>query len=372
MTQTLAHLPLRPSVFLTRGMFWLGISILGAAVFFGEGLAELLTAWSLPEYSHGPLIPALSLLLFLRQLKTEPIMAGPVTDRGAGLLLAGLALALALGGKLLGIGDIVAYGLILWIGALLLISFGWTQGRTFWPPVVHLVYMLPLPGALYYGVSTWLQGVSSELGVWFLQLMSVPVYLEGNIIDLGVYKLHVAEACSGLRYLFPIMSFSYIFAVLYQGPVWHKAVLLISAAPITVLMNSVRIAIAGIIVDRWGLEHVEGFSHFFEGWVIFLSCVALLFLLAWMLLFFRRDRVRLIDALDLDTSGLVAQAMRITLTEPSRALVGAALAVTTLAAAWQAVPERALCPGRARSFRAVPRPNWRMAFKFGPCARPRC
>jgi exosortase D (VPLPA-CTERM-specific) len=342
MTQTLAHLPLRPSVFLTRGMFWLGISILGAAVFFGEGLAELLTAWSLPEYSHGPLIPALSLLLFLRQLKTEPIMAGPVTDRGAGLLLAGLALALALGGKLLGIGDIVAYGLILWIGALLLISFGWTQGRTFWPPVVHLVYMLPLPGALYYGVSTWLQGVSSELGVWFLQLMSVPVYLEGNIIDLGVYKLHVAEACSGLRYLFPIMSFSYIFAVLYQGPVWHKAVLLISAAPITVLMNSVRIAIAGIIVDRWGLEHVEGFSHFFEGWVIFLSCVALLFLLAWMLLFFRRDRVRLIDALDLDTSGLVAQAMRITLTEPSRALVGAALAVTTLAAAWQAVPERAL------------------------------
>jgi exosortase len=72
--------------------------------------------------------------------------------------------------------------------------------------------------------------------------MSVPVFLEGNIIDLGVYKLHVAEACSGLRYLFPILSFSYIFAVLYKGPMWHKAVLLISAAPITVLMNSVRIA----------------------------------------------------------------------------------------------------------------------------------
>ena len=69
---------------------------------------------------------------------------------------------------------------------------------------------------------------------------SVPVYLEGNIIDLGVYKLHVAEACSGLRYLFPILSFSYIFAVLSKGPMWHKAVLLISAAPITVLMNSLH------------------------------------------------------------------------------------------------------------------------------------
>ena len=56
--------------------------------------------------------------------------------------------------------------------------------------------------------------------------MGVPVYLDGNVIDLGVYKLQVAEACSGLRYLFPIMSFSYVFAVLYRGPVWHKLVLL--------------------------------------------------------------------------------------------------------------------------------------------------
>ena len=80
--------------------------------------------------------------------------------------------------------------------------------------------------------------ISSELGVWFLRLLSVPVFLEGNIIDLGLYKLQVAEACSGLRYLFPIMSFSYVFCMLYSGPRWHKAVLLLSAVPLTVLMNS--------------------------------------------------------------------------------------------------------------------------------------
>ena len=40
-------------------------------------------------------------------------------------------------------------------------------------------------------------------------------------------KLQVAEACSGLRYLFPIMSFTYVFAVLYRGPVWLKLVLLL-------------------------------------------------------------------------------------------------------------------------------------------------
>ena len=247
------------------GLFWLGIAVLGAALFFYDGLAQLFGAWQMPEYSHGPLIPVLSGFLLLRHLKTVPVQTGPVTDRGPGLALLIFALALGAAGRLINVGDIVAYALILWVSAILLISFGWRTGRQFWPSVLHLVYMLPLPGALYYGVSTYLQGVSSELGVYFLDLLQIPVFLEGNIIDLGVYKLHVAEACSGLRYLFPILSFSYIFAVLYRGPMWHKALLLISAAPITIFMNSVRIALAGVVVNNYGLEYVDGFTHFFEG-----------------------------------------------------------------------------------------------------------
>ena len=324
------------------GLVWLGLAVLAAGVVFREGIAELLRAWQAPEYSHGPLIPILSGLLFLRQLKTVPVNDGPVADRGAGLALLVLAVLVAVAGKMIRIPDIVAYGLILWTWAILLISFGWRTGKHFWPPVLHLVYMLPLPGALYYGLSTWLQVISSELGVWFLRLLAVPVFLEGNIIDLGVYKLHVAEACSGLRYLFPILSFSYIFAVLYQGPTWHKALLLISAAPITVFMNSVRIAIAGVIVDRWGLEHVEGFSHFFEGWVIFLSCVAILFGLAWLLVRLRRDRIGLVEALDLETEGLGTQARRVLLVRPSAALIAGAVLMVALAGAWAALPGRAV------------------------------
>ena len=339
-TNPLARLPGTLGVLRTWGFFWLVVAVLGAIVFFQDGIGELFRAWQLPEYSHGPLIPVLSSLLFLRQLKTVPVVPGVLPDRWPGVALMCVALLVGLAGKLIQINDIVAYAMILWVGAILLINFGWGRGKHFWPPVLHLIYMLPLPGALYYGVSTYLQGVSSELGVYFLQLLNVPVYLEGNIIDLGVYKLHVAEACSGLRYLFPILSFSYIFAVLYKGPIWHKAVLLISAAPITVLMNSVRIAIAGVIVDRYGLEHVEGFSHFFEGWVIFLSCVMILFGLAWCMLFLRRDRLSLADALDLDTTGLGAQIMRLQHVQPSAALITAALLATFLATAWQMVPQR--------------------------------
>ena len=336
------------------GMFWLALAVAAAGVVFRDGIDELLRAWQTPEYSHGPLIPILSALLFLRHLKAVPVQDGPVNDRWPGVLLMVLALALGFGGQMIGIGDIVAYGLILWVGAVLLISFGWRTGRQFWPPVVHLVFMLPLPGALYYGVSIFLQGVSSELGVWFLHLLRVPVFLEGNIIDLGDYKLHVAEACSGLRYLFPILSFSYIFAVLYQGPTWHKAVLLLAAAPITVVLNSVRIAIAGMIVQHVGVGWVEGFTHFFEGWVIFLSSVGLLFLLAWVMVLMRRPRIGLVEALDLDTEGLGTQAMRLRLVQPSKALIAGALMSVALAASWQAVPSRAAVVVDRDPFAAFP------------------
>ncbi len=322
------------------GIFWLIVATVAAGFFYWDGIAELLKAWQLPEYSHGPLIPLLSGLLFLRQLKTVPVNDGPVNDRWPGVVLLIVAVALGFAGNMIEIRDIVAYALILWVGAILLISFGWKTGKHFWPPVVHLVYMLPLPGALYYGVSTYLQGISSELGVYFLQLIRVPVFLEGNIIDLGVYKLQVAEACSGLRYLFPILSFSYIFAVLYKGPMWHKAILLISAAPITIFMNSVRIAVAGVIVNNFGLSHLEGFSHFFEGWVIFISCILILFGLAWVMVKMRRDRLGLIQALDLDTEGLGTQAKRILLIRPSAALITAAVLVVALSAAWYSTPKR--------------------------------
>ncbi len=314
--------------------------IIGAVLFFGDGIEELLRAWQLPEYSHGPLIPVLSAFLFLRELRPVPPNYGPVPDRWPGVVVLIFALVLGAMGRLLGIGDLAAYGLILWVAAVLLISFGWHTGRQFWPSVLHLVYMLPLPGALYYGVSTWLQLISSELGVFFLDLIRVPVFLDGNIIDLGVYRLHVAEACSGLRYLFPILSFSYIFAVLYQGPKWHKAALLLSAVPITVLMNSVRIAVAGFIVNSYGLEYVVGFSHFFEGWVIFIICVLILFALAWLLAHLRRDKVSLVEALDLETDGLWQQVGRIQLIQPSRALITGTALVVGLTGIWQMIPTR--------------------------------
>ncbi len=353
----------------TPGLFWLAVAFLGAGVFFYEGLDALLVAWQLPEYSHGPLIPILSGLLFLRQLKEVPVDTGPKRNRWVGILVILFAIALGGLGRLAGINDIVAYATILWIGGILLVSFGWATGKHFWPPVLHLVYMLPLPGVLYYKMSAWLQLISSELGVWFLKLLSVPVFLDGNIIDLGLLKLHVAEACSGLRYLFPIMSFSYIFAVLYRGPMWHKAVLLLAAAPITVVMNSVRIAVAGVIADRYGVEWLDGFTHFFEGWVIFIACILILFLLARIMLFFQPEKMSVAEALDLDTDGLLAQAARLRFTQASTAMISAAALMISVAVVWPYVtPQRGAVEIEREGFAAFPRTlgEWRQS---GPAAR---
>jgi exosortase D (VPLPA-CTERM-specific) len=350
-----------PSAWITPGLFWFLLALVGAAIFFADGLDALFTAWALPEYSHGPLIPILSGLLFLRQLKSYPIDPGPKRNRWVGVSVIVVALGLASLGKLSNISDLVAYATILWIGGILLVSFGWQTGRQFWPPVLHLVYMLPLPGVIYYKMTTWLQFISSEIGVWFLRLLAIPVFLDGNIIDLGITKLHVAEACSGLRYLFPILSFSYIFAVLYRGPVWHKVVLLISAAPITVLMNSVRIAIAGLIVQYYGLDWLEGFTHFFEGWVIFIACILILFALARIMLAFQPVKMSLAEALDLETDGLLTQAARVRFVRPSKAMIATAILMISVAVGWQAVPDRGTGTIHRDSFALFPKQlgEWR-------------
>jgi exosortase D (VPLPA-CTERM-specific) len=325
---------------LSWGLVCLIVIILAAGVFFSDGFAVLLDAWSRPEYSHGPLIPVLSALMFLRELKQYPPQPGPKNDRWQGLGVVLVAIMIAVTGVLLNADSLVAYAMIIWVGGILLISFGWRTGKHFWPPVLHLVFMLPLPGMVYYEVSTFLQLVSSELGVWFLRIAGVPVFLNGNIIDLGVLKLHVAEACSGLRYLFPILSFSYIFAFLYQGPTWHKVLLLLAAAPIAVFMNSVRIAMAGILMQRFGAEWLEGFTHFFEGWVIFMASVLLLFCIAWVLLKLNPRKMSLTEALDLDTHGILPQFARLKLVQPSAALITAAILMIVAASVWPLIPAR--------------------------------
>lgn len=322
------------------GAWLMAVHLAAGVAVFWYGIASLVDAWQTPEYSHGPIIPLLSLFMYLREMKSVPPTERAVTDRWPGVVAVVLALALGVVGLLVRIPDLVTYALILWIGGTIAICYGLRRGWYFWPSVLHLVFMLPLPQFLYWPLSIWLQGVSSVIGVELIQMAGVPVFLDGNVIDLGVYKLLVAEACSGLRYLFPVMSFSYVFSILYTGPLWHKAVLLLSAAPITVLMNSFRIGVIGVMVDQVGIGWAEGFLHAFEGWVIFIACVLILFALAALMQRLGPDPRPLGESIDLDFDGIPQQAARFARIAATPALVAATALTATSAVAWHLAPER--------------------------------
>lgn len=322
------------------GMLWFVLAVIASIPIFWSGFVSLGDAWLTPEYSHGPIIPLLSGYLFLRDMRRVPYPNQPVTDRWQGATITAIALAIAVLGNLVRIPDIVTYAFILWVGGMILLAFGFRRGIVFWTGVLHLVYMLPLPNILYWHLTIWLQLVSSEMGVWFVRLMNIPVFLEGNIIDLGVYKLQVAEACSGLRYLFPILSFSYVFCMLYNGPKWHKAVILLAAAPITVFMNAFRIGMIGVLVNSYGIEHAEGFLHYFEGWVIFGACIGLLFLLAVIMQRLQKHPRSIADTLDIDFGGLGPQVARITTIPLTAALIASAGLTVAVASIYVATPER--------------------------------
>ncbi|SNR72113.1 VPLPA-CTERM-specific exosortase XrtD [Puniceibacterium sediminis] len=328
----------------SRAVNPLGVLLFAALIavalpIFWLGFQSLASAWITPEYSHGPLIPLISLYLFLRELRRAPPRdpSAPV-NRWPGIAVIAVGLIFGIFGNLVQIPDIVTYAFIIWLGGVVLTGFGWQRGKTHQLPVLHLVFMLPLPQFVYWQLTIFLQLVSSELGVWFIQLAGIPVFLEGNVIDLGIYKLQVAEACSGLRYLFPILSFSYLFAILYRGPFWHKVVMFAMAAPLTIFMNSFRIGMIGVLVNSYGIGQAEGFLHFFEGWVIFGACIGILFLTAILLQRLTPNPMGLRDTIDMDFDGLGAQAARILSIRPARGIAIATLVSLAVTAAFLFTP----------------------------------
>lgn len=359
-------LPLGAGIRANAGVWWLALAAAGLVAFFWDGFASLAEAWSRPEYSHGPLIPVIAAWLILRELRDRPPVADLVGSRWPGLAVLVLGLGTGFLGNLTQIPDVITYGSLIAIAGLILLLIGVRQGVRFWVGWLFLFFMLPLPNFMYWQLSSSLQLISSQFGVALIQAVGIPVYLEGNIIDLGVYKLDVAEACSGLRYLFPLMSFGFLFAVLYQGPVWHRLVLFLVTIPITIGMNSLRIGIIGTLVNYFGIEYAEGFSHYFEGWIIFVACVALLYFVAFLLQRLRTKPQSVLATLDLGMGGIAKPLTRIGHLPGSPWLVSAAIIVAVLGAIWQFAPARADQIMERSSFALFPMEieNWKGSVTF--------
>lgn len=259
----------------------LGVSLVFSFAAFSGGLANQYSRWmTQEEYSHGFLIPAISLWMLWDRREALVASVGRPDWSGIAIILAAAFMLLV--GELSAIFILVQTGFILSLLGIMLVFGGMPLLRITALPILFLLFAIPMPYFLDSIMSWRLQLISSELGVFFIRLFAIPVFLEGNVIDLGSYKLQVVDACSGLRYLYPLTSLGFLVAYLFKAPLWQRTIIFLSTIPITIVMNSFRIGMVGVLVEYWGGGMADGLLHYFEGWVIFMACAAILCGEVWL------------------------------------------------------------------------------------------
>ncbi|THI88245.1 MAG: VPLPA-CTERM-specific exosortase XrtD [Nitrospira sp. CG24A] len=269
----------------SSSLWWslLGIVVVALlGLIYGNSFSYLFDEWMENEdYGHGIFIPVISLALIW--WRREDILAAGLAPTWWGLLPVTLGLGLFIVGELATLYFLQHLSFWLVLSGLILSIAGLSATYRMIFPLGYLLVMIPPPHMLQQSLSSSLQLISSALGVGCLQLVGITAFREGNVIDLGPMQLQVVEACSGLRYLFPLMALTLLCAYLFQDRVWKRVVLVASAIPLAVLLNGLRIGLIGVLVEYFGNGAAEGFMHAFEGWFLFVLSLSLLGLELWLL-----------------------------------------------------------------------------------------
>lgn len=231
--------------------------------------------WDDPNYSHGFLVPIFSgVLVWLRRRELAALgskgnaLGFPVVLLGVGALVLG-----DIGAEFF----LMRVSLIVIITGLILFHFGSRVLRALAFPLGFLVFMVPLPAIISNTVTFPLQRVAAENSASVLDLMGVPVFLDGNVIHLSRITLGVTEACSGIRSLISLVALAVAWAHLTLPSSWAFGALVAAAVPITIVTNAGRVVATGLIGQWFGAEYARGMFHTFSGWVLFVFAFAGLF-----------------------------------------------------------------------------------------------
>lgn len=334
---------------------WLSFVVVAAllgAVFF-DGLKEMVRVWGVKEeYSYGYMIPFITLTLIWQ--KKDLLERINFSGSWVGLAVVVLGFVLFMLGNLSTLFLIVQYSFLVVVFGLALTFCGWRGFKIIAIPLLFLAFMIPLPQFFLTEISTRLQFLSSGIGVWVIRLFGISVFLEGNVIDLGSMKLQVVEACSGLRYLFPLMTLGFMAAYFFKAAFWKRALVFLSTIPVTVLMNSFRIGFIGITVEYWGKEMAEGFLHDFEGWAVFMACMAVLVVEMWLLSRIGKNRLPLRETFGLELPAPTPAGAQVNARTLPKPFLAAILVVVAVAAATLFMPERVEIQPQRKVFAEFP------------------
>lgn len=230
--------------------------------------------WIDPNYSHGFVVPIISGYVVYKNRDRLAAIAPTPSNAGLIVLLAG-ALMLAVGH----VGAelfLMRFSMLLVMAGLVLFISGRRMLRELTFPIAFLIFMIPLPMVIFNAVAFPLQLFAARVATEVISALGIPVLRDGNIIELAHATLEVAEACSGIRSLVTILTLATIYAYFTLNSRARQVILVASAVPIAILVNSSRVALTAILAHHLGYGAVEGFYHSFEGWFMFIVSLVLL------------------------------------------------------------------------------------------------
>lgn len=270
----------------------IGLVVVALAVLaYAPILYYMMLHWNqVADYSHGFLIAPLALYFAwerrgqLKRARIAPSWWGLVP-----LALSTTTLVIGrLGVELMNMRVSFVLALI----GLVLLLWGREVFRILAFPLGFLFLMVPLPQSLVNVVAFPLQLIAADWAVNLLYYLRIPALREGNIIHLPETTLFVAEACSGLRSLMALITLGVVFAYFFRRSWGERIIIAASTIPIAIVVNSMRVALTGILTYRFGERAAEGAIHEFQGLITFGAAFLLLLALAALLQMVWPDRWR--------------------------------------------------------------------------------
>jgi EpsI family protein len=271
----------------TRGI--LAGVILIAFIFCYAGVFASLAGqwWNNDMYSYGFLIPWISLyLIWIRRETLSRISPLPNYTGGVPFFITGMGMLLL--GQAGGIITLQEISLMFTIPGLVLLLLGTRFLKALWLPIGYLLFMMPIWDFLTDRLHFPFQLFSATLGVRLLQVLGIPVFQQGQYIQLPNITLEVARACSGVNYLISVVAIGIPLAYLFLNGVFRRILLVVYGVVVAVLSNSLRVALIGFL-SYYGIGgDLHGPFHMLQG--MFVSVIGFGALFAGVMVLSQKPR----------------------------------------------------------------------------------
>jgi exosortase C (VPDSG-CTERM-specific) len=182
--------------------------------------------------------------------------------------------------------DMVALRALSFVGFVWGIGFlfcgtRWMRSAGF--AMAFLLFMIPMPDFIVEQLERFLMMASAVLAEILFSIGGVPIFRNGQVLELPGMVLEVAEECSGIRSSWVLLITSLLAAHLLLPTLPRRIALVAAVLPLSILRNAVRIYVIGWLCVHYGPEMIHSWIHHKGGPVFFAASLVPLFLLAWWL-----------------------------------------------------------------------------------------